>query len=62
MEKSFFTVAEAATILSIGRSMIYRLMASGKLHSVRIAGTRARRIPRASLDQFIEREAQAQQD
>lgn len=62
MEKSFFTVAEAAAILSIGRSMIYRLMASGQIHSVRIAGTRARRIPRAALDEFIEREAQTHQD
>lgn len=44
---------EAATILSVGRSTVYDLMASGELESVRIKGSR--RIPIAAIERFVER-------
>lgn len=44
-------VEEAARMLSLGRSTIYELMASGELPSVTI-GT-ARRIPLAALQSWI---------
>jgi excisionase family DNA binding protein len=46
------TVVEAARRLSIGRSTIYELIASGALESVHIG--RLRRIPVESLAAFVE--------
>jgi excisionase family DNA binding protein len=45
------TPAEAARALSIGRTRVYELMASGQLRSVKIG--RSRRIPVAALASFI---------
>lgn len=44
-------VEEAAHILSLGRTMIYELMANGQLPSITI-GT-ARRIPLAALEKWV---------
>ena len=44
-------VEEAAHILSLGRTMIYELLANGQLPSVTI-GT-ARRIPLAALEKWV---------
>lgn len=51
MDKLLVSPAEAARLLSIGRSKVYLLMASGTLESVHIGSSR--RIPVASLDRFI---------
>jgi excisionase family DNA binding protein len=47
------TIPEAAQRLSIGRSMLYELMASGAIESVHIG--RLRRIPLECLNEFVER-------
>lgn len=51
MADQLLTVAEAQTALSISRPTLYRLMASGEIHSVKLG--RSRRIPQSSLDDFI---------
>jgi excisionase family DNA binding protein len=45
------TPREAASVLGIGRTKLYELIASGRLFSLRIDG--CRRIPRASVDAFV---------
>ena len=47
------TITEAAQRLSIGRSMLYELMASGAIESVHIG--RLRRIPVDCLTDFVNR-------
>ena len=47
------TIVEAAQRLSIGRSMLYELMASGAIESVHIG--RLRRIPVDCLADFVDR-------
>jgi excisionase family DNA binding protein len=49
--KLLVTPEEAAEILSVGRTRIFELMASGQLRSVRIR--RSRRIPLAALEQLV---------
>jgi excisionase family DNA binding protein len=44
---------EAAEVLGIGRSTLYELLAAGQIESVHIG--KARRIPVASLEQYVER-------
>ena len=46
------TVAEAAELLSIGRSNTYRLINEGQLASVKIGARRL--VPRASLEAFVQ--------
>ncbi|MHB8294518.1 MAG: helix-turn-helix domain-containing protein [Acidimicrobiales bacterium] len=46
------TPEAAAGALSIGRSRVYELMASGELRSIRIG--RSRRIPVAALEELID--------
>jgi len=53
MEKLLLTPEEAAKALSIGRSKVYELLASGELESLRIGASR--RITVVALDAFIER-------
>lgn len=52
-EKLLFTVLEAASYLSLSRSMIYNLMESGKLRFVKIGS--ARRIPKACCLELMEK-------
>jgi excisionase family DNA binding protein len=49
--KKLLNVNEAATALGLGRSLVYTLVASGELVSIKIG--RARRIPLSALDEFI---------
>lgn len=51
MDKLLFTPAEAAVVLGVGRSMLYELLQSGELRSVRI-GT-CRRIPTEAIEEFL---------
>lgn len=44
---------EAAQVLGIGRSTVYELLAAGAIESVHIG--KARRIPVASLEQYVQR-------
>jgi len=53
MEPVLLRPEEAAKALGLGRSMIYRLLASQALTSVSIG--RSRRIPRAALEDFVRR-------
>lgn len=52
-DKLLLTPEEAADALSIGRSKLYELLASGALESVAIGS--CRRIPRAALADFVEK-------
>ena len=47
------SVVEAAEIMGLSRSMVYELLAEGRLPSIRIG--RTRRIDVADLDAFIDR-------
>jgi len=51
MEKLLYSPREAADLLSISRSKLYELMASGVVHSVRVG--RSRRIPADALRAFV---------
>jgi excisionase family DNA binding protein len=51
--KLLVTPEEAAVILSVGRTTVYELMASGQLESVQIKS--CRRIPVAALQRFVQR-------
>ncbi|GAB3186325.1 excisionase family DNA binding protein [Micromonospora palomenae] len=51
MDKLCYTPAEAATLLGVGRTKVYELMASGQITSIRIG--RSRRIPATALRAFV---------
>lgn len=53
MEKLLLTPEEAADVLSIGRSKLYTLLATGDVPSVRIGA--CRRIPLSALVEYVER-------
>ncbi|MCC7103665.1 MAG: helix-turn-helix domain-containing protein [Chloroflexi bacterium] len=58
MDKLLLRPEEAAALLSLGRSTIYELIASGALESVTVG--RSRRVPLAALERFVrERMAEA---
>lgn len=50
--KLLLTVEEAAQVLSLGRSLLYELMAQKLIYSVKVG--RNRRIPLKSLQAFVE--------
>lgn len=50
-EKLAYTVSEAASLLSLSRSLMYELINAGKIETVKIG--RARRITKAQLDRFL---------
>jgi excisionase family DNA binding protein len=52
-DRLLLPVEEAARRLSIGRSLLYELLASGAIHSVHVG--RLRRVPVAALIDFINR-------
>ena len=53
------TVLEAAEALGVSRSVVYELMDRGDLQNIKIG--RSRRIPVASLEEFIARRLSKQQ-
>ncbi|GAA2510107.1 helix-turn-helix domain-containing protein [Pilimelia columellifera] len=57
MEKLLYDPREAARVLSLGRSTVYELMASGRLRSIRVG--RSRRIPAEALREFVVAEMEA---
>jgi excisionase family DNA binding protein len=52
MEKLLLTAEEASEVLSLGRTVIYELMARGELESVVIG--RSRRVPAEALAAFVQ--------
>ena len=52
-DRLLLPVEEAARRLSIGRSLLYELLASGEIHSVHVG--RLRRVPVTALIDFINR-------
>jgi excisionase family DNA binding protein len=52
------TVEEAARRLDIGRNLAYRLVAEGKLRSIKVG--RLRKVPVIALAQYIDEELTAQ--
>ncbi len=54
MQKKLVSVAEAALILGLSRSLLYTLVMRQELPSVKIG--RARRIPVSALDDFVSRQ------
>jgi len=48
-----YSLAEAADILSVSKSQLYKLMNSGQLESVHV-GQKARRIPADALMTYVE--------
>lgn len=52
-EPLLFTIPEAARKLACGRTMVYRLIASGELAEVHLGA--AARIPVAALERLVER-------
>ena len=53
INKKLLNVNEAASALGLGRSLVYTLVATRELTSIKIG--RARRIPVSAIDEFIER-------
>ena len=58
-EPLLLTVEQTATLLSLSRTLIYNLLASGELESLKLAGIR--RIPRQAVLDWIERQRAEQQ-
>lgn len=53
MEKLLLTAEEAAGLLGIGRTAVFRLMRQGELSGVLIGASR--RFPRAEIDAYVGR-------
>ena len=51
MEKLLYTPREAALLLSLSRTKVYELIASGELDSIQVG--RSRRIPAEALNAFV---------
>ena len=52
MDKKLLTTAEVQEMLSVGRTRVFALIASGQLRSVLIGSSR--RIPTDSVEEFIQ--------
>ena len=52
-DRILFSVAEAAGLMGLGRSLVYQLVMRGDLRSIKLG--RARRIPAKALDEYIQR-------
>ena len=51
MERVLLTPEDAAQALSVGRTRVYELIATGALRSVKVG--RSRRIPRDAIHEFV---------
>jgi excisionase family DNA binding protein len=52
-DKLAYQIPEAVNVSGIGRTTLYREMAAGRLESIAVG--RRRLIPRAALEEYIER-------
>jgi excisionase family DNA binding protein len=57
-EKIAYSVEEAAQVLSLGRTTVKKLIATGQLTSVRVG--RRRLIPRSELETYVNRLVEGQ--
>jgi excisionase family DNA binding protein len=53
MQPRLLKPEEAALVLALSRSKVYELMRSGRLHAIKIDGSR--RVPVEAVDDFIAR-------
>jgi excisionase family DNA binding protein len=53
--KLLLTVGEVCERTGWGRTLVYKLLASGDLRSIKVG--RTRRIPSSALDEFIDKQA-----
>ncbi|MBX3114556.1 MAG: helix-turn-helix domain-containing protein [Fimbriimonadaceae bacterium] len=53
MEKAFYRINEVAEIIGLGKSLTYKLVSEGHIPSVYLAGSRARRIHKTALENWI---------
>ena len=60
MESSLLKPTEVAEVLRIGRSLVYGMLATGELPSIRVG--RCIRVPKASLDKWIRDQENARGD
>lgn len=51
-DKLLLTVEETADALGIGRSHLFKILASGEIASVKVG--RLRRVPRAELERYVD--------
>ena len=51
MNKALYRIPEAMTLLSLGRSVLYEQLRSGRLRSVHVGRTRL--IPAAAITEYI---------
>jgi excisionase family DNA binding protein len=58
MEKLLLTVEEAANVLSIGRSLLYELLASGQIARVKVG--RRTLVPVAAVREWVDRQVLAE--
>jgi excisionase family DNA binding protein len=49
-----YSVAEAASLLGVGRTYMFRLIASGEVESIKVG--RLRKIPRDALGRYIDQQ------
>jgi len=61
MERAFYKIQEVAEIIGLGKSMTYKLVADGHIPSVKLAGTKARRVSREALQRWIAEQATQEQ-
>ena len=54
-DRLLLPVDEAARRLSIGRSLLYELLATGEIHSIHVG--RLRRVPLSALTDFVNRQS-----
>ena len=59
MEKAFLKIAEVAEVIGLGKSMTYKLVSDGTIPSVKLAGTKARRVPREALERWVAEQTKA---
>lgn len=59
LEKKTLTIAEAAQVIGISRSLAFRLASEGKLPTIKLATKRV--IPIAALDRWLEEQVQKAQ-
>jgi excisionase family DNA binding protein len=53
-DRLLYKVTEAAEIIGQGRTRVFELIRTGELESVRV-GSRGRLVPRAALEEYVER-------
>jgi excisionase family DNA binding protein len=56
-ERLLHTPVQAAELLSIGRTTVHNLMASGELRSIKIG--KSRRVPHDALEEFLRKRSAA---